>query len=105
MPDTITESEEPGYTPTTEQVRSGYALDVPDYTNAWEDESRREAFDRWLAKVRAEARAEALRDAYAAAERQTQLASLVAGRPTDFEKAVMSCMAAIQALSAEGEQS
>lgn len=41
-----------------------------------------------------------LQDARDAAERQVVLASLVAGRPTDFEKGVMSCMAAIDALIA-----
>lgn len=44
-------------------------------------------------------RRKALAEAYAACERQTVLASMVAGRPTDFEKGVMSCMAAIQALA------
>lgn len=55
--------------------------------------------DRIVQKARDAARADALREAYAACERQTQLASLVAGRPTDFEKGVMSCMAAVQALA------
>ena len=43
----------------------------------------------------------ALAEAVAACEQQTVLASLVAGRPTDFEKGVLSCIAAIQALAAE----
>lgn len=59
--------------------------------------------DRIIREARAAARADALREAYQTCERQTQLASLVAGRPTDFEKGVMSCMAAIQA--ALGEKS
>lgn len=89
------------YIPTTEQVRD--FIEAADRVLASPGNSV-EAFDRWLARTLSEARAEALREAYAAAERQTQLASLVAGRPTDFEKAVMSCMAAIQALGADREE-
>jgi hypothetical protein len=55
-----------------------------------------------LAARDARIRLDAMRRAYAAGERQTQLASLVAGRPSDFEKGVMSCMAAIQAEGAQG---
>lgn len=57
--------------------------------------------ERIVGEARADARAEALWEAYKACERQAQLASLVAGRPTDFEKGVMSCMAAIQTMLGE----
>lgn len=51
-----------------------------------------------LADALEAAREQALADARDAASRQTVLASLVAGRPTDFEKGVLSCLAAIDNL-------
>jgi len=47
------------YTPTTEQVREDFATRMA----SWRDDDRRREFDRWLDWVRAEAKAEALRDA------------------------------------------
>lgn len=65
------------------------------------------AIDAYVTKIIREARADERRRTLAAAraacERQTMLASLVAGRPTDFEKGIMSCVAAIQALAEEGQ--
>lgn len=56
--------EQQQYTPSTEQVRSHYVFNQSDH---W-DPARGEAFDRWLAKVRAEA----LRDAAAAMRRHKE---------------------------------
>ena len=67
------------------------------------DEGARNSVDAYMDRIvreaRAAARADALREAYQTCERQTQLASLVAGRSTDFEKGVMSCMAAVRDLA------
>jgi hypothetical protein len=44
----------------------------------------------------------AVADAAEACTRQTQLAAYVGARPSDFAKAVMSCAAAVSALSSTG---
>jgi hypothetical protein len=109
------------YTPTTEDVFQAIQYGRYERVGFGYVYMSRSEFDRWREREReaahldgrieerdalrakdAEVRAQALDEAYAAAERQMALASMVAGRPTDFEKGVMSCMAAIKAIRENG---
>ncbi|MGP5523972.1 hypothetical protein ACTXM3_11860 [Glutamicibacter arilaitensis] len=62
------------YTPSTKTVRRAYAQAGNSLIH---EEARADTFDRWLAKVRAEAKAEALEEAAADMQKRSQAGNMI----------------------------
>lgn len=78
--------EEAGYAPTTEHLRSSYAIADPPFTRPANVPERAHEFDRWLARHNAEVRAQAMEEAAWIAEATQTAELLISPRDISFAK-------------------